>query len=119
MKLLSIIELGGYPNFVPLYESLGYEVTVQNSMRKSMSWLKKNTPDVVVAEYNWQSDFRDRSSNLETLMAPLRKMPDTRLVCFYEKAYEDKLEKFRDIFSVHAALPLPVDEQALRAALES
>ena len=64
--------MGGYPNFIPLYKSLGFEVHVENSMRKARSYLKKTTPDVIVAEYNFQSQFRDRTSNLETLMASWR-----------------------------------------------
>ena len=70
-RLLAIIEMGGYPNFMPLYQSLGFSVEVVNSMRKARSALKKETPDVIVAEYNFQSQFRDRTSNLETLMAGL------------------------------------------------
>ena len=72
-RLLSIIELGGYPNFMPLYQSMGFQVDVMSSQRKARTYLKKTTPDVVVAEYNFQSDFRDRTSNLETLVAVLQK----------------------------------------------
>ena len=34
--LLAIIELGGYPNFTPLYESAGYAVTAVVSVRKAL-----------------------------------------------------------------------------------
>jgi hypothetical protein len=40
-RLLSIIELGGYPNFTPLYEELGYEVEIATRMRKALGILKK------------------------------------------------------------------------------
>ena len=40
-QLLSIIEVGGYQNFMPLYESLGYTVEVQTTMRKVLKFLKK------------------------------------------------------------------------------
>ena len=36
-RLLSIVELGGYPNLIPLYQSLGYTVDVVNSQRKARS----------------------------------------------------------------------------------
>ena len=71
-SLLTIIELGGYPDFSELYRELGFVVHYVNSQRKARVWLKKNTPDVIVAEFNFQSDFRDRISNLETLMAWLK-----------------------------------------------
>jgi len=32
--LLTIIELGGYPNFTPLYESLGFEVAIATRMHQ-------------------------------------------------------------------------------------
>jgi hypothetical protein len=38
-RLLAIIELGGYPNFVPLYERLGFRVDVVASQRKARSYL--------------------------------------------------------------------------------
>ena len=81
--LLSIIELGGYPNFTPLYKSLGYEVAVETRMRKALGFLKQHQPDVIVAEFNFQSDFRDRTSSLESLLAVVQRMPATRVIVFY------------------------------------
>ena len=34
--LLSIVEIGGYPNFRPLYEQAGFEVLLETRMRKAM-----------------------------------------------------------------------------------
>ena len=84
-QLLSIIELGGYPNFTPLYEELGYNVEIATRMRKALGLLKKQQPDVIVAEFNFQSDFRDRTSSLESLLAVVQRLPDTRVIVFYEK----------------------------------
>ena len=53
--LLSIIELGGYPNFTPLYQQAGYTVESVTSVRKALGLLKKINPDVIVAEFNFQS----------------------------------------------------------------
>ena len=61
--LLSIIELGGYPDFKPLYRRAGFEVETVSSVRKALGLMKKLSPDVIVAEFNFQSDFRDRSSS--------------------------------------------------------
>ena len=71
-SLLAIVELGGYPNFTSLYARLGFEVEFVNSQRRAQAKLKKSVPDVIVAEFNFQSDFRDRTSNLESLMARLQ-----------------------------------------------
>ena len=116
-RLLAIIEMGGYPNFMPLYQSMGFTVEVVNSMRKARAALKKETPDVVVAEYNFQSQFRDRTSNLETLMAVLQKHGGARVIAFYEKETRHKLDQLTDRFPLHATLTYPVQEEELRDAL--
>ncbi len=116
-RLLGIIELGGYPNLNPLYQRLGFEVDLVNSQRKARSYLKKTVPDVVVAEYNFQTDFRDRTSNLETLMAVLQKHPEVRLVVFYLPEFADKFELLRQRFPIFAAIPYPVTEEKVEAAL--
>lgn len=117
-QLLSIIEQGGYPNFAPLYQDLGYQVTVLNSQRKARNYLKKQVPDVIVCEYNFQTDFRDRTSNLETLLAILQKLPQVRLVVFYMPEHESKFNLVRERFGIYAGIAFPVDEQILRQALQ-
>lgn len=116
-KLLAIVELGGYPNFSALYRDLGFEVTFVNSQRKAQSWLKQAIPAVVVGEYNFQSDFRDRTSNLETLMARLQRNPSAKVIVFYQTEHETKLATLQARFPVFGALPLPVDAAALRGLL--
>jgi hypothetical protein len=118
MRLLSIVELGGYPNLLPLYQSLGYTVDVVNSQRKARSYLKKNVPDLIVAEYNAQSDFRDRSSNLETLMAILQKLPQVKLLVFYLPEHGDRFETFRAAHPVDAAIAFPITQDQVRTAIE-
>ena len=118
-QLLAIIELGGYPNFVPLYQKSGYQVTVVNSQRKARNFLKKQQPDVVVCEYNFQSDFRDRTSNIETLLAVLQKQPQVRLIVFYMPEHEHKLNQVRERFAIDTVMPFPIDEAVLEKTLSS
>jgi len=117
--LLSITELGGYPDFRGLYENSGYQVVAESSMRKALRSLKKSNPNVIVAEFNFQSDFRDRTSSLETLMAVVQQMHEVKLIIFYEKEYTHQFEKLRNRFSFHAELPYPIDSDQLSAALQS
>jgi hypothetical protein len=118
-SLLSIIELGGYPNFRPLYEALGYTVAIETRMRKAIGYLKHNSPNVIVAEFNFQSDFRDRTSSLESLLAVVQRLPDTRVIVFYDSEFTPQFEKLRHRLPVHHALTFPVDEGALKACLEA
>lgn len=117
--LLSIIELGGYPNFRPLYESLGFEVAVETRMRKALGFLKHRKVDVIVAEFNFQSDFRDRTSSLESLLAVVQRMPGTRVIVFYEKEFTPQFENLRARLPVHRALEFPVDASALKGCLQA
>jgi hypothetical protein len=116
--LLSIVELGGYPDFTPLYRDLGYEVEIATRMRKALGILKKRQPDVIVAEFNFQSDFRDRTSSLESLLAVVQQLPATRVIVFYEKEFKPQFEKMRARLPVHRALMFPVEETALRTCLQ-
>ncbi len=115
--LLAIVELGGYPNFTSLYQRLGFRVEFVNSQRRAQARLKKQMPDVIVAEFNYQSDFRDRSSNLESLMARLQRHPDTRVIVFYQREHIDKFERFRSRFSIFDSIALPVDPEVLEDSL--
>ena len=73
--LLSIVEMGGYPDFRPLYQRAGFDVVVEHRMRKAMSVIKKVRPRVIVAEFNFQSDFRDRTSSLESMLSVVERLP--------------------------------------------
>lgn len=116
-KLLSIIELGGYPDFKSLYREAGYEVESVASVRKALGLLKKIDPDVIVAEFNFQSDFRDRTSSLESLLAAVQRSPKTRVIVFYEKEHEHQLVKLTSRFPIHESLPFPIDTARLEASL--
>lgn len=113
--LLSIVELGGYPNFAPLYERLGCWVVVENSMRKALSAVKRHAPRVIVAEFNFQSDFRDRTSSLESLMAVVQRLPEARVIVFYEKEYAAQLARLQARFPFFRVMTYPIDEAALAA----
>jgi DNA-binding NtrC family response regulator len=115
--LLAIVELGGYPNFTRLYERLGFRTEFVNSQRRAQARLKKQMPDVIVAEFNYQSDFRDRSSNLESLMARLQRHPETRVIVFYQREHADKFQRFRSRFCIFDAVALPVDPDVLEDSL--
>ena len=116
-SLLAIIEIGGYPNFVPLYESLGFNTTVFTSQRKTRNYLKKQQPDVIVCEYNFQSDFRDRTSNLETLLAVLQKYPGIKLIVFYMVERKEKFALVESRFDIFASLTFPIKEVELEKIL--
>jgi hypothetical protein len=116
--LLSIIEFGGYPDFTPLYETCGYHVVKTDSVRKAVKLIRQHKPRVMVAEFNFQSDFRDRTSSLETLLSSTQGVTDVSVIVLYEKEFEQQYQRFLKNFEVEASLIFPVDEALLRDALQ-
>jgi len=115
--LLSIIELGGYPDFTRLYESLGFQVLRADSVRKAVKLIRREKPSVMIAEFNFQSDFRDRTSSLETLLSSTQGVTDADMIVFYEKEYSLQYQRFLQSFEVAASLVFPIDEMQLKSAL--
>lgn len=116
--LLAVIELGGYPDFSALYESLGFTVHIESSVRNAIRRLKQIQPLVVVAEFNFQSDFRDRTSSLETLMSVLQRIPDCQAIVFYEQEFAHQLKRLTSQHKVFASLSFPIDEDLLKQSLQ-
>ncbi len=117
--LLSIIELGGYPDFSGLYRSNGYEVIATDSVRKAVKLIRKHKPAVIVAEFNFQSDFRDRTSSLETVFSSLQGVVEANVIVFYDKEYRHQFDRLLDRFKVFESLEFPVDQDRLENALEA
>ena len=116
--LLNVIELLGYPNLRPLYERLGYRVVTEFAVRKAISLMRKEKPAVIVADFYFQPDFRDRVSNLESLLAAAQSHKDVKVVVLYEAPHEHALARLRQRFRIDVAIPLPVvDEGALEVML--
>ena len=115
--LLAIIEFGAYPNFTPLYQQAGYEVVIERSMRKALPQARKLKPAVIVAEFNFQSDFRDRTSSLESLLAVVQTLTDSKVIVFYDVEQAHQFERLRVRFPIQAALSYPIDPAKLAAAI--
>jgi len=115
--LLSIVEFGGYPDFTSLYEACGYRVVSTDSVRKAVKLIRQHRPRIMVAEFNFQSDFRDRTSSLETLLSSTQGVTDASMIVFYEKEFEPQYQRFLQTHEVAASLTFPIEESQLQAAL--
>ncbi len=115
--LLSVIELLGHPNLRPLYERLGYRVQTEFAVRRAISFLRKEKPAVIVADFYFQPDFRDRVSNLESLLASVQSSKEVKVVVLYEAAHQHALDRLTQRFRIDAALTLPADEARLEVML--
>ncbi|MDT8451535.1 MAG: hypothetical protein RQ936_02175 [Gammaproteobacteria bacterium] len=117
VTLLAIIELGGYPDFAGLYKQQGYKVVTTDSVRKAVKLIRRHQPAVIVSEFNFQSDFRDRTSSLETVLSCAQGVADAKMIVFYEQETRQQYARFLERFEVYASLPFPIDEQELQRVL--
>jgi hypothetical protein len=117
--LLSIVEMGGYPNFRPLYERAGFDVVVETRMRKAMTVIKRLKPRLIVAEFNFQSDFRDRTSSLESMMSVVERLAETRVIVFYDKEYQHQFDRLLAVRRFYRTFTFPVPEQELLDAVQA
>ncbi|MFZ0107660.1 MAG: hypothetical protein WAK92_12440 [Thiobacillus sp.] len=116
--LLMVNAFIGTASFKSIYQQLGYNVVTEWSERKAISLVRKTPPAVVVADFYHQTDFRDRLSNLESLLATTQSSPQTRVLVFYEPAHQAILDKVRQRLRIDVALALPVEDEALRTVLK-
>jgi hypothetical protein len=117
--LLMLNAFIGTAGYKKLYQELGYSVIAEWSERKAISLVRKTPPAVIVADFYHQTDFRDRLSNLESLLAAVQSAPNTRILVFYEAAHQAVLDKVGARLRIDAALCLPVQEDQLRTALQA
>jgi len=94
-------------------------VVKADSVRKAVKLIRKEKPRVMVAEFNFQSDFRDRTSSLETLLSSTQGVTEADMIVFYEKEFEPQYQRFLQSFEVSASLIFPIEEAQLRSALAS
>lgn len=115
--LLMVNTFLGTAGYKRLYQELGYAVTIEGSERRALAALKKSPPAVIVADFYHQADFRDRLSNLESVLAAAQRLPQTRVLVFHDPSHQAALDKVSARLRVDAALALPVDEARLREIL--
>ncbi len=116
-NLLAVVEFLAHTGLKPVYENLGFQVGSEFSVRKAIAAVRKQKPDVLVADFFFQPDFRDRVSNLESLLAAVQGSTATRTLVYYDAAHQHALDKVRQRFRVDAALTLPVKQADLEAIL--
>lgn len=118
MRLLLIEALGSFPDLSQEANQLGFVVERVTNQRKALKALKAFTPDVIVAEFVFTPDFRDRISNLDTLAGqiPLA-APMACLIVLYEPEDTASLARFELQHRVCERLAHPVSKDALLAVL--
>lgn len=124
--VFSVIESPAHPKLSNLYDEMGYEELKFPSVRKAMAALKKNKPDVIVAEFFYAFGTNYSSNhicNLDSLLITLQKYPDYHpkiifLVSKREQEFVSKLDgHYGDYYHADYVLPQPVTEEQVRTLL--
>jgi len=123
IKLLSVIESPGHPNFTALYRRLGLAENRVESMRKAISQIKREPPDIIVCEffYGYSNNYAGVNiSNLDVMLYSLQKYANqTRVIVLVDKSEQQYVAGLEAIYPLHAVLLHPVNETRLAACLSS
>jgi DNA-binding NarL/FixJ family response regulator len=119
--LYDIIESPAHPDLSFLSEALGFERLSFSNQRKALSQLKRQPPDVVVADffYGYGNNYAGANvSNLDVLLRSLQRFaPAARIVVLADRHEIQHLPRLAELFELHAVLALPADHDQLKAAL--
>ncbi len=96
----------------------GFEVDREHTPRKAVKLANIHTYDLVLAEFHYNPEFRDRVSNIESVLATLQhKSPDAKIILLYDSIITDKLEQFQKRYKVDKTLTFPVHESMICTTL--
>ena len=117
-RLLFFVDEGGFDDFTPLFEQLGFVVDFEGSQRKAVKLAKKNQYDVLVAEFSHNPEFRDRVSNIESLLAALEgNSASAKIIILYDNNNQPQLEQLKARYKMDSTLTFPVEEMQLQNCL--
>ena len=119
--LYSIIESPLFPDLFDLCQALKIRELRFDSMRKAISALRSDKPDIVVGEfvYGYGNNYAGVNvSNLDVFLYSLQKYaPTAKVIVLVDKAERPYVDKLADLFELHAILTLPLSRQALQPYL--
>lgn len=118
-QLLSVVEFLEHSKLATVYKQLGYAVNTEWQVRKAIALMRKWQPDVIVADFYFQSDFRDRLSNLESLLASAQPLVNTKILVLYEPQNQAVLDKVRSRLRMDATLTMPINQTELQSVLSA
>ncbi|SFV87137.1 hypothetical protein MNB_SUP05-SYMBIONT-4-829 [hydrothermal vent metagenome] len=117
-RLLFFVDEGGFDDFTPLFQQLGFTVDFEDSQRKAVKLAKKNQYAVLVAEFSHNPEFRDRVSNIESLLATLEgHSPKAKIIILYDDINQPQLEQLKVRYRMDNTLTFPIQEAQLQTLL--
>lgn len=109
-RILFVTDYGIYPEISRALMASEYDVKTEHLMRKAIKEMKNNPPDLLIAEFFHEPQFRDRISNLESILSQIQrncKKSKTLLLIYPE--HKQWLPQLEEMFNIDDALPNDVD----------
>ncbi len=117
-NLLIISELGTLTHLQDRFIKPDWEVQAVNSQRKALKLYKYSKADIILAEFIFTPDFRDRISNLDTMCSQIQSLnPQTRLMVVYESEDEHALQRLNTMHPIHTAWKHPIQSDVIYAQI--
>src|SRR5512143_257042 len=121
--LFSVVDSPRHPNLSALYQRLGIDEMRLDSQRKAIAQLKKEKPDIIVADfvYAFSTYYQATNiSNLDVLLNSLIKYQcRPKVIVLADKSERQYVDKLNAIYPLHGVLVLPIKESELETLLHS
>lgn len=121
--LYDIIESPAHPDLGDICRRLGLTRLTFSGQRKAISQLKKQPPDIVVADffYGYGNNYAGANiSNLDVLLRSLQRFaPQARVVILADGSEIAHTPKLAGLFALHAVIRLPAEPVELEKALKA
>jgi hypothetical protein len=119
--LYALVESPFHPDLSRLYGTLGLTAERFTSARNLHRAIQKRPPDFFVGEfiYGWGNNYAGANiSNLDVTLRTLQcQAPQAKTIVFMHPREAPHIGRLLDLFTIHAVLSYPIDEQALAAAV--
>jgi flagellin-specific chaperone FliS len=117
-RLLFFVDEGGFEDYTDLFTELGFSVDFEDSQRKATKLAKKQVYQVLVAEFSYNPEFRDRVSNIESLLATLESAsPEAKIIVLYDNINLSQFEQLKARYHIDCSLAFPINRMDLIEAL--
>ena len=119
--VFSIIESPLHPDFSTLYAKHDFQQHAFRSVRQALQSLKKQAPELVVADfiYGYGNNYAGVNiSNLDVMLYSMQKYsPEARLVVMVEKHERQYVDKLNEIFTLTEVFVYPVSGSQIEQLL--
>ena len=119
--LYDIIESPAHPDLTGICKALDLQRVAFSSQRRAIAQLKRQPPDIVVADffYGFGNNYAGANvSNLDVFLRSLQRFaPQARTIVLADRNEMVHVPRLAELFILHAVIRVPTTREQLQAAL--